>query len=205
MSSFAFYAPRSGPAHEVAKAAPRNRTRRNGWTRSSPIGYGAGRLPSSALARQPRHRKIQRSPAWGDLRRRIRLRRSDQQDERRPRLGVANKERFAHQKETERRLLTNGVAGIRHNAEQNIALGTADCALDRAFHCVAFDELDDPPTILGQLDNPFGRQGRLGRLTILGRPYQIEDRLRDSRIVDYCIGRAKRMHGKWREVTQIAV
>src|SRR6516164_7404812 len=143
---------------------------------------------SYSLAGQPRHRKIQRSPARDDLRGRIRLRRSDQQDECRLRLGPANREHFAHQKETERRLLTKKIAGIGHDAEQNIVLGTADCALDRAFHCVAFDELDDPPTIPGQLDHPFGCQERRGRLTILRRPHQIEDCLRDSGIVDYCVG-----------------
>jgi hypothetical protein len=80
-------------------------------------------------------------------RRRLRLWRGDQQDQHWPRIGALNSDWFAHQKETERRLIAERLASG-HNAEGNIALGTAECALDSAFHRIALNEMHDPPVIL---------------------------------------------------------
>jgi len=85
-------------------------------------------------------------------------------------------EPIAHQKETQRLLITNGVAGVGTMRKRNISLGTRGSALDCAFDRVAFGELDDPPAILRQLEAARRPPDNGAASPVRGLPSRFRDR-----------------------------
>ena len=100
--------------------------------------------------------------------------------------------------EAKRRLATNSLACTRHDAKGNFLLRTAGGVFDGALHRTAFDEMQDPPTVLSQMNRPSNRPIRRTCFPIVGRFHQVEKLPWNHQVVDHRVGSAQRVHSRAR-------